>query len=228
MGRKVNKIRLLLCTCINIWICTEILMIVPKLDIIQGFLMGFIYTFLVATTLEWFVHKYIYHMKFPCLGYVYMVHFIHHWIQYPPKDYYQNGEHKRLTMDGVTIFSNIGNIKIRYKHFTFYITFGLIFVIIPALYLGCLGFTISGILFSVVFSDLFIRVHDTIHRPHYNQFIRNTSWFKFLNHHHWIHHIDNECNLNFLLPLFDLMIGTIRFQTTKIEDEKFGAFQKIE
>ncbi len=42
-------------------------------------------------------------------------------------------------------------------------------------------------------------------------------WFPFLDRHHYIHHVDLGANLNFLLPLADLLFGTLRRRLTPEE-----------
>ena len=49
-------------------------------------------------------------------------------------------------------------------------------------------------------------------------------WFWFLDHHHYIHHIDNDANNNFLLPLCDLLMGTLRLELTKEESAKWPSY----
>jgi hypothetical protein len=39
----------------------------------------------------------------------------------------------------------------------------------------------------------------------------------FWNKHHYIHHIDTRANTNFLLPLADLLMGTLRRQLSSAE-----------
>ena len=51
-------------------------------------------------------------------------------------------------------------------------------------------------------------------------------WFKFLNRHHYIHHVDTECNVNFLLPLGDLLCGTLRTQLSESELSRWPSFEE--
>ena len=50
--------------------------------------------------------------------------------------------------------------------------------------------------------------HYLMHKPAL-PFIMRTRWFRFLEHHHRIHHVHMDRNLNVLLPLADLVLGTL-------------------
>jgi hypothetical protein len=73
---------------------------------------------------------------------------------------------------------------------------------------------------AAVFIYLFIRVHDAVHNPGLS-WLEGFNWFWFLDRHHYIHHIDNDANTNFLLPLGDLLMGTLRLELTVEEQEKW-------
>ena len=78
-------------------------------------------------------------------------------------------------------------------------------------------FMVGIIVSSAIVSNLFIVVHDTIHRPRSHRLVEVQPWFGFLDRHHYIHHVDLGANLNFLLPLGDVIFGTLR--TTLSTDE---------
>jgi hypothetical protein len=63
---------------------------------------------------------------------------------------------------------------------------------------------------------LFIHVHDAIHYPGHSPF-QKCAWFRFLDRHHYVHHVDLRANTNFLLPLGDLLFGTLRRELTPDE-----------
>ncbi len=50
-------------------------------------------------------------------------------------------------------------------------------------------------------------------------------WFAFLDRHHYIHHVALGANLNFLLPLADLLFGTLRTELTAEELELHGPLE---
>lgn len=56
---------------------------------------------------------------------------------------------------------------------------------------------------------LAIHVHDAVHCPGHSP-LERFGWFWFLDRHHYVHHVDTQANTNFLLPLGDLLLGTLR------------------
>lgn len=48
-----------------------------------------------------------------------------------------------------------------------------------------------------------------IHCPGHSP-LERARWFRWLDRHHYIHHVDTRANVNFLLPLGDLLLGTLR------------------
>jgi len=51
-------------------------------------------------------------------------------------------------------------------------------------------------------------LHYFMHKPRVD-FIERSRWFQFLKKHHQIHHFHMNRNLNVLLPLADLVLGTL-------------------
>jgi len=51
-------------------------------------------------------------------------------------------------------------------------------------------------------------------------------WFTFLDNHHYIHHVSLGANLNFLLPMADLLFGTLRTQLTPEELRAHGSLKR--
>lgn len=51
-------------------------------------------------------------------------------------------------------------------------------------------------------------LHYLMHKPSI-PFVENSRYFKFIKRHHRIHHVYMNRNLNVLLPLADLMLGTL-------------------
>jgi sterol desaturase/sphingolipid hydroxylase (fatty acid hydroxylase superfamily) len=84
------------------------------------------------------------------------------------------------------------------------------------------AFLVGMIVSSIIVSNLFIVVHDTIHRPRSHRIVEAQPWFPFLDRHHYIHHVDLGANLNFLLPLADLLFGSLRTELTAGEIARHG------
>jgi len=86
---------------------------------------------------------------------------------------------------------------------------------------------VAGLLASlVVVSDPFVRVHDAIHYPREFPWLQRQGWFRFLDQHHYIHHVDTSVNVNFLLPLADLLFGTMRRTLTEEELAVHGPLEE--
>src|SRR5262245_33800268 len=100
-------------------------------------------------------------------------------------------------------------------HFSCYMAIGCACIWLPAWVLtGNVAFPAGLIVTSAAVSDLFVRVHDAIHYPGRHCFIEAQPWFRFLENHHYIHHVDTKANANFLLPLADWLFGTMRRSQT--------------
>jgi sterol desaturase/sphingolipid hydroxylase (fatty acid hydroxylase superfamily) len=56
--------------------------------------------------------------------------------------------------------------------------------------------------------------------------IEAQPWYRFLDRHHYIHHVDLGANLNFLLPLADWIFGTLRTELTTEEIASHGTLEK--
>jgi hypothetical protein len=87
------------------------------------------------------------------------------------------------------------------------------------------AFLVGLVVSSAVVSNLFIVVRDTIHRPGNHRIVEAQPWFSFFDRHHYIHHIDLGANVNFLLPLADLVFGTLRTELTADELEGHGPLE---
>lgn len=69
-------------------------------------------------------------------------------------------------------------------------------------------------------------MHDTIHRPGTHRIVEAQPWFGFLDRHHYIHHVALGTNLNFLLPLADMLFGTLRRELTPEELDRHGPLER--
>jgi hypothetical protein len=198
-----------------------------------AFLAGFILTPLVASPIEWLVHRYVYHRVLaPFLRPIYDVHHRgHHYVFFPTSRYVTSGPPRRIPVTGEGHFRHVHtegwkNGLVRLTHFAFYMSLGAVFILLPAWLLsGNVPFLIGAIVALIIVSDLFITVHDTIHRPGSHRIIESQFWFKFLDNHHYIHHVDTEANVNFLLPLADWMFGTLRLTMTEAELARHGTLE---
>jgi len=78
----------------------------------------------------------------------------------------------------------------------------------------------------IIICDLFVSVHDAIHHPGQFRFLEAQPWYPFIERHHYIHHVDMEANVNFLLPLADWCYGTLRTTMTAVEIARHGTLEQ--
>lgn len=196
-----------------------------------AFVLGLAILPVLAAPLEWLVHRYVYHeVVFPLLARIHRVHTAHHHVWFPTWRYTTSGPARRLSLRrGTTQVHErpFRNALIRLAHTTWYLTIGILLIWIPSWAVTEDPQFLAGLIVSsVVVSDLFVTVHDTIHRPGSHRLVEAMPWFAFLDRHHWIHHVDLGANLNFLLPLGDLLFGTLRTELTEEELEVHGTLER--
>ncbi len=71
-----------------------------------------------------------------------------------------------------------------------------------------LAFLISFSVAALAYYAGYESMHYFMHKPQVD-FVERSRWFQFLKKHHRIHHVHMNRNLNVLLPLADLMLGTL-------------------
>jgi multisubunit Na+/H+ antiporter MnhB subunit len=182
---------------------------------------------MVASVLEWFVHRFVYHQAVLApLRAIFTVHTAHHYAFFPTWRYTTSGPARRLSIRLRTPDIHAAawrNAGVRAAHFGWYMAIGVMVIWIPAWLLTAdVAFLAGIVVASMVVSNLFIVVHDTIHRPGSHRLVEAQPWFAFLDRHHYIHHVSLGANLNFLLPLGDLLFGTLRTELTASELERHG------
>lgn len=179
---------------------------------------------LVAAPIEWFVHRFVYHQPVLApLTAIFRVHTAHHYAFFPTWRYTTSGPARRLSIRMRTPDVHrrgLRNATVRLAHFAWYLSFGAVPVWVPAWLATGDGWFLAGLVAaSAAVSNLFIVVHDTIHRPGSHRIVEAQPWFAFLDNHHYIHHVALGANLNFLLPLGDWLFGTLR---TSLRDDELA------
>lgn len=195
---------------------------------VAAFIAGLIITPIIASPIEWLVHRYIYHRSFNLFRRIYAVHLAHHHLYFPTWRYVTGGPARRIPIlaKGVNVpqFSKWRNAVTYLAHFAFYMTIGATLIWLPAWLISRrVEFLAGAVVGTVIVSNLFIVVHDSIHRPGSHRIMESQAWFRFLDDHHYIHHVDTEANVNFLLPLSDWLFGTLRRTLTTEELAKHGS-----
>jgi hypothetical protein len=192
--------------------------------------LGMIVIPVVASPIEWFVHRFVYHdAVIRPLRAIYTVHTAHHYAFFPTWRYTTLGPARRLPIRKRApdaCVSPTHNALVRLAHFSWYMGIGLVVVWAPAWFATHnVAFIVGLVIGSAIVSNLFIVVHDTIHRPGSHRLVEAQPWFAFLDRHHYIHHVDLGANLNFLLPLADLLFGTLRTEMTADELDRHGSIE---
>jgi hypothetical protein len=192
-------------------------------------LAGVLFTLIPSSVLEWLVHRYIYHRRrFGPLAQIFRIHHRgHHAAIFPTWRYTTNGEVRRhpISEPDVSHLYPAGwrNWISKAAHFLFYMAIGFVFILTPAWWLTRSALFSGTVVVSLaVLSDLFVRVHDAIHYPGQFKLVEAQPWFPFIDRHHFIHHVDMEANVNFLLPLADWCYGTLRTSLSESETAKHG------
>jgi hypothetical protein len=194
---------------------------------------GLVLSVVAASLLEWLIHRYVYHRRVvPLLGRIFHIHHHgHHFAIFPTWRYVTHGAPRRhpILDHSIERLQPRGwrNALTKLAHFAFYMIGGIVCVWLPAwLATGNLVFLATIIVCNVVLADLFVRVHDVIHYPERHRWMQRLGWFRFLDRHHYIHHVDTEANVNFLLPLADWLLGTMRRTLSADELARHGSLEE--
>lgn len=153
--------------------------------------------FLYGSYFEWFFHRYLFHS--PKYWYrAFREHTLtHHQIYKGDDTYYApEDEHpEKVAMDWWAL------LAMEAFHLPF---FWLIqhFTGLPTLW--------GGVAAIAVYYGLYESLHWVMHVPSAVRFLWRFQWFRFLDTHHKVHHKYMLSNLNVILPLADLTLGTLR------------------
>jgi hypothetical protein len=182
---------------------------------------------------EWLVHRFIYHGPSP-VGLFQAIHEIHqrghHWHRFPPDRYVQSGPIERIPVFPGDPYALCGSGRKRLLawagQYALYMCVGIPLAFAPAwLWSHNLLFTVSCVIAGVSVCYFFIQVHDVIHYPG-QRWMERQGWFRFLDRHHYLHHIDNRTNINFLLPLCDWLFGTLKLELSPAEARRWPSFEQ--
>jgi len=161
---------------------------------------AFVCWFLYGSFFEWAFHKYLFHSP-RLIRATFNAHaLVHHQI-YKGDDTYdvpsvKDPDQNHIAMDWFALPLFIG-FHLPLLWFVQWIT-GL-----PSLWGGVAAITAYYLGYEIL--------HYFMHVPR-NRWIERTRIFRFLNAHHRLHHKYQQKNLNVLLPLADLVLGTLRTQ----------------
>jgi hypothetical protein len=180
-----------------------------------AFLAGLLLSPLVLSLWEWSTHRYLYHRALrPWLRPVYETHHRdHHIVAFPPWRFSVDGGDAApgpSTMYRRVLRARVG-LDLPISDRGVYLAFCIVSVGTPVWLLTRRPSFLAGLLLSgLAVFQLFDAVHDAMHHRGRHAWIERQRWFAFLRRHHFVHHVDTEANLNFLLPLADVLFGTFR------------------
>lgn len=185
-----------------------------------------------CSVVEWLVHRHVYHRgRLRVLARIRDIHHrVHHHVYFPTWRYVTAGPPRRIPLRGdpeAAATAPWANAAIGLVHSGFYLGLGSILVVTPLWLLSRRpAFLAGSVAATLAVSDLMVRVHDVIHRPGSHAWVERQPWFPFLDRHHFIHHVDTDANVNFLLPLSDLVAGTLRTALSAEEVRAHGTLAR--
>jgi sterol desaturase/sphingolipid hydroxylase (fatty acid hydroxylase superfamily) len=192
-------------------------------------LLGAAAMLLASSVVEWLVHGRLMHRRsrLPLVHLAYDLHHrAHHWTHYPPDAYVQDEvtyvplvpprPERACTTPGETAFAALGQAL-------FYASFSLPIVAVAWAVTANAAFVIACGIVGAAVVGLAVHVHDAVHCPDHSPFER-FRWFWALDRHHYLHHIDTRANVNFLLPLGDLLFGTLRTKMSPAEAARWPSY----
>jgi sterol desaturase/sphingolipid hydroxylase (fatty acid hydroxylase superfamily) len=184
---------------------------------------------LASSVVEWLVHGRLMHRRsgLPLVHLAYDLHHrAHHWTHYPPDRYVQDEvtyvplvpprPERACTTPGETTLAALGQAL-------FYTSFLLPIVAIAWMVTANGAFVVAGGIVGTAVVGLAVHVHDAVHCPGHSP-LERFRWFWALDRHHYLHHIDTRANVNFLLPLGDLVFGTLRTKMSPAEAARWPSY----
>ncbi len=193
---------------------------------------GVLFTVPLVSLWEWLVHGILYHGGIPSLEGARAIHVVgHHGALFPPKRYVQHGKYAfmrfRAPREPWQMSDNrFDELLTAGSQMALHFVTGVPTFVLPAWLLsGSTTFGLSVVGTLAVLSWLLAYVHGCIHTPR-DRWVESMRWFTWLDRHHYIHHIDGRANINFLLPLCDVLFGTLKRQLTEREAAAHPSFEE--
>jgi hypothetical protein len=192
-----------------------------------------LFTIGVCSLGEWLVHGVLYHRELPGLGFIRDIHHKgHHFALFPPKRYvkedgYEFMRFRRPYRPWQIADNAADNFLSKWSQILLHFAAGSPLVMLPAWFAtGNPTFFIASAVTLGVLAWLIVYLHGIIHTPS-NRWIERTRIFCWLDRHHYIHHVDITANMNFMMPICDVLFGTERgWEMTEKEKAKFPHFDE--
>lgn len=197
-----------------------------------AFAAGLLYTVPLVSLWEWVTHGVLYHQGLPGLKEVLRIHVGgHHLSLFPPRIYVRQGPYSFMRfrrprtpwrMSDQLLDTLLTSGSQTALHFVL----GVPTILWPAYALVGSGAFFTGAIAALsVLSVLLTWVHGVIHNPS-DRLVEKMRWFQWLDRHHYIHHVDMASNMNFLLPICDLLFGTQKAALTAEEVARNPSFEQ--
>lgn len=186
---------------------------------------------LLGSLVEWLVHGRLMHgrSRLPLLHLAYDLHHrAHHWIHYPPDAYLraQVGYVPLVPPRPERLAATaLERAVAALGQGAFYAAFALPLVAAGWALTGNGPFVLALGATAAAIVLLCVHVHDAVHCPGHSP-LERFGWFWFLDRHHYLHHVDNRANVNFLLPLCDLLMGTLRRSLSEDERRRWPGYEE--
>jgi sterol desaturase/sphingolipid hydroxylase (fatty acid hydroxylase superfamily) len=87
---------------------------------------------------------------------------------------------------------------------------------------GLIAFSVTFLAYYIGYEGL----HYLMHKPRF-AFIENSGFFRFIKHHHAIHHVRMNKNLNVVLPIADFCLGTLVLEMPDLAAKPTGERAKF-
>ena len=155
---------------------------------------GFVSLFLYASFFEWILHRFLMHQ--PIWSYPFRSHaLIHHGI-------FRSGPTYFLSQEGDLK-------KVRFAWWNAPLIIGLhVPLLLWVQHLLHVNIFFGGMVALGLYYFLYEYLHFCMHVPK-GRWIEKTAWFSWLDSHHHMHHKRHFNNLNVVLPLADLVFGSL-------------------
>jgi hypothetical protein len=150
-----------------------------------------------ASVFEWLLHRFLMHRRVPLFGYPFERHaLVHHRIFKADETYHLKREQDRHT------------VPMAWWNGPALVAVGQIPFIALAFFAGGLPLVCGSLAAAMLYYGTYEYLHWCMHIPRKRR-VERTGMFFRLNGHHLLHHRYMNRNFNVVLPLADLLFGTL-------------------
>lgn len=234
LNQNATKARLIIGVLGLLFVSYGMILVANHMGPLPSIFAGMVITIVLCSLGEWFTHGILYHGKIPFIGFIRDIHHHgHHFALFPTTHYVQKDPAKyefmkfrKPTLPYQMSDNAFDNFLTKWSQVGLHFVIGIPLIIIPCWILTKNNyFTTSVIVTLSTISWLLAYVHGVIHTPR-GRWIEKTRAFLWLDRHHYIHHIDITSNMNFMLPLCDILFGTEKWELTEKEKKNHPTFEE--